>query len=203
MLKSWKSRALAVGAAAAVMAPLTLVGPGVAQVTPPGPPTVVSLTPQNGPPGTVVAVTGTACGTAAAPATSVTLFLTGPAITTPAPGQAFPGTLVPGSTSGDFTGSVTIPASARTGESYTVTARCANAAGTGTVGTAGPAFQVIDTGLTGAVTGAVTTATAGVTGTGLTSTSGATTATTGATTGTTTGTTGVATPITQTPTFTG
>lgn len=192
MLKSWKTRALAVGAAV-TLGPLALAPVGLAQ---PAAPTVVSLTPQNGPPGQVVAVTGTGCGTAQSPATSVELFVTGPAVTTPTPTA---GTLVPGSTSGDFTGSVTIPQGARAGETYSVLARCTSAAGTGPTSTGGPTFSVIDP--TG-ITGIVTTATGGVTGTGLTSTSGATTATTGTTTGATT-TTGVATPIPQQPNFTG
>jgi len=200
MLKSWKTRALATAGAVALAAPFAFMGGAMAVPTA----TVTSVTPTNGPAGTSVTVLGNCGTTATEPATGAQLFLTGPTITAPAPGQAFGATVVAGSSTGDFTGTVTIPSGARANDVFTVTARCSDRTGTGDVSAAGPTFTVIDSGITGTVTGALSgTGTGGVTGTGLTSTSGATTA--GATSaGTTTGsTTGGATPIPRQPNFTG
>jgi hypothetical protein len=178
------------------MVPLALATPGLAQTVPT--PTISSLTPANGPAGTVVTVQGTGCtvATGAAPA-SVDILLAGP--TLPSSGQTT--TTSATGVSGDFSGSVTIPGGAAAGDTYSIAARCRTTAGTGTYGTAST-FSVI---AGSPLTGVVTTATGGVTGTGLTSTSGATTAgaTSAGTTGTTGTTTSVATPITATPSFTG
>lgn len=191
MLKSWKLRA-AVAGVALVAAPMALMGSAGAQTVPLAP-TGVTVTPVNGPPGTSVTATATGCGTAAAPATSGVFFLTGPTITTPAPGQAFPGTVSAGQV---LTGTVTIPAAAREGDQFTINARCDNASGQGQVSTIGATFTTTAPGLLTTTGGTTLT---GITG-GLTGTTGATTGTTATTGGTTTG---VAQPIPQQPTFTG
>jgi len=197
MLKSWKTRALAVAGAVALTAPFAFMS-GASAV--PGTPTITTVTPVNGAAGTSVTVSGTGCGTTAVPATLVEIFVVGPGITTP---TATTGTATGGS-AGDFSGTVLIPASARAGEVFSFVARCSDATGAGPNSSGGPTFTVAGTGLTGTLTGTLsgtTTGTTGVTGTGLTSTSG--------TTGTTTAgvipppTTGGAVPIPRQPNFTG
>jgi len=151
------------------------------------------------------------------PATGAQLILRGSTITDPA-GQTFSATPSPGSSGGDFTGSVTIPSGARDGDTFTVTARCSDSTGTSSESTGGPTFSVIASGLVGGVvTGSGTTGSSSTGGLlsgvlsgllsggsgGLTGGTSTGTSATGGFGGTTGSTTGVATPITATPTFTG
>jgi len=220
MLKSWKMRAAVAGVAMAA-APMALMSSAEAV---PGTPTVNTLSPSNGSAGMTVNVTGTGCGTTTTPATVVELFVIGPGITTPV---ATPG-MTSGGSAGDFSGSVLIPTSARSGEVFTVVARCSDASGQGPASSGGPTFTVVSSGLTGTgITGSTslaggilsgggssggTTLSGGIlsgggntslSGSSITSTSGNTSSTGGF--GTTGGgiTSGVATPINQTPRFTG
>ncbi len=225
MLKSWKMRAAVAGVAMAA-APMALMSSAEAV---PGTPTVNMLSPSNGSAGMTVTVTGTGCGTTTTPATVVELFVVGPGITTPV---ATPG-MTSGGSAGDFSGSVLIPTTARSGEVFTVVARCSDASGRGPASSGGPTFTVVDSGLTGTgITGSTslaggilsggggssggTTLSGGIlsgggntslSGSSITSTSGNTSSTGGFGTtgfGTTGGiTSGVATPINQTPRFTG
>ena len=200
MLKSWKLRAVVAGVAL-VAAPMALMGTAVAQ-TVPGPPTVSSLTPVNGPPGTTVTVTATNCGTTAAPATSGTFFLTGPTITAvgPPPGTPFGGTVSAGNV---LTGSVTIPAAARDTDVFTVNARCNNASGQGMVSTAGLTFTTTASSILPTITTGTTGSSTTLSGVLSGQLSGGTGTSTGGFGTTSGGTTGVAQPITATPSFTG
>jgi hypothetical protein len=202
MLKSWKTRALATAGAVALAAPFAFMGGATAQTAPTATGVTVTSTTGNFTPGTPLTVTGAGCTPVGTVASTATVRLRGPGGTLTSPVvSSSPATVLP---DGSFTGSLTIPADARVGDTFLATAFCSNGAVQGTEVAGTPvittaAAPILSGSVAGTVSGVLSAT--GTSGTGLTTGGTTGTGTTG--TGTTGTTTGVATPIPQQPTFTG
>jgi len=202
--KSWKSLALAVGAAAA-LAPFTVVGPALAAPTVP---TFTSTFPTLPPPGTNFQANGTGCTSSTQTGGLANVEFFGPGNQNLGSRQAATQNL----DGGLFSVTFTVPAAAQPGAGgFFLRATCSDNTGTSVAGGLFP----VTIGLGAGVTTAGTTTLSGTAATGATTLTGGTAATTAATTagattagGTTTlttagGTTTAAPPIIQNPTFTG
>ncbi len=139
MLKSWKTRALATVGAATLAAPFALMGgatavPGGAQVT-----SANSAT-GNIEAGSVLNVNGTGCIQNGTIVQTVTLRLSGPSPATTAVSSGSATVTAP--STGDFTGTISVPAGARVGDSFTLSAFCTESGVPGQSGTFGTPIVV-------------------------------------------------------------